>query len=257
MGIDSTSDGADSPIVVVTHPTERRRGRTAVPVQAGPCCCCCCCCCLHSLGGIIGAAIGANLGVPEPRNYMPLLSYWDEEETEASPPSLPPGEGITAAAPVPAGREPLQPSDPERRFGLRNSGPSAVGLFWWTFLVLALLGFVGFNVWAGGGGVSIVGGVILLLTLPAFQLGAGLVAALILAMSSRSDKSYQFRQLGKILLGMVAGTMVGMLVMVGLVVFARGSRFPPDALVILAMWGGIPALFLIFSVLGLRALTRR
>ena len=36
-----------------THPPERRRRHGHVAA----CCCCSCCCCLHSVGGLIGAAV--------------------------------------------------------------------------------------------------------------------------------------------------------------------------------------------------------
>jgi hypothetical protein len=59
-------------------------------------------------------------------------------------------------------------------------------------------------------------GVIIVLILPALQLGSALLTALTLATSSRTDKGYQFRQLGKIVLGVVVGTVLGILIMVGI-----------------------------------------
>src|SRR6516162_9243133 len=47
------------PIVLTAHPPERRRRRSMV-THCG--CCCCCCCCLHTVGGLIGAAIGSAPG---------------------------------------------------------------------------------------------------------------------------------------------------------------------------------------------------
>src|SRR5947207_8359582 len=41
---------------VEKHPPERRRSKT-VTTHCG--CCCCCCCCLHSVGALIGAAMGS------------------------------------------------------------------------------------------------------------------------------------------------------------------------------------------------------
>jgi hypothetical protein len=185
---------------------------------------------------------------------MPLLSYWDEEELEASPPRASVGEAeeITTAAPGPVvPRQPQHSSQPERRFDLRTSGPSAVSLFWWSFLALCMLGLVLPSLMSPDS--LLVGAFIIALTLPAFQLGGGLVAALILALSGRSDKGYQFRKLGQILLGMVAGTMIGWLVMVVLVALFAG----PGALSVIAPYGAIPALFLVLSVVWLRALTGR
>jgi hypothetical protein len=48
-----------------------------------------------------------------------------------------------------------------------------------------------------------------LLFLPLVQLGAALVAALILIASARPDKAAQLRQLGKIVVGTVVGTLLG------------------------------------------------
>jgi streptolysin S family bacteriocin protoxin len=39
-------------------PPERRRSRSII-VASGSCCCCCCCC-LHTIGGLVGAAIGTG-----------------------------------------------------------------------------------------------------------------------------------------------------------------------------------------------------
>src|SRR5262249_33950685 len=89
MASDAPPRGAAcTPVVVVAHPGERRRGCSTVPAQAGHCCCCCCCCCLHSLGGLIGAAVAPNLGAPGPRSYMRLTYYWDEEDYDAGPRTL-------------------------------------------------------------------------------------------------------------------------------------------------------------------------
>jgi hypothetical protein len=58
--------------------------------------------------------------------------------------------------------------------------------------------------------------IILALCLPAVQLGSAFVTGLILLLSSRADKYYQLRQLGKITLGIVLGTGVGIVAMVGI-----------------------------------------
>lgn len=54
------------------HPPER--GRRSAGVSA--CCCCsCCCCCLHTIGGVVGAALGGRHapGVEERRT---IRLYW-------------------------------------------------------------------------------------------------------------------------------------------------------------------------------------
>jgi hypothetical protein len=59
------------------HPPERRRG---IGTQGDCCCgCCCCCCCLHSLGGLVGAAVGSrpkggSWGGRGVRSYWALLA---------------------------------------------------------------------------------------------------------------------------------------------------------------------------------------
>jgi hypothetical protein len=89
---------------------------------------------------------------------------------------------------------------------------SAVRLFWQALLVLSVLGAL-LSI-AGGPSGPMAAGFIILLALPLVQLGAAVVTALILAMSEFPDKSYQFRQLGKIVLGLVVGTVLGILAMV-------------------------------------------
>ena len=54
------------------HPPERARRSAGV---SACCCCCCCCCCLHTIGGLIGAAVGgANAPSEEERRTIGL--YW-------------------------------------------------------------------------------------------------------------------------------------------------------------------------------------
>ncbi len=44
-------------ITLHAHPPERRRPRSVVAASG---CCCCCCCCLHTLGGLVGAAVASR-----------------------------------------------------------------------------------------------------------------------------------------------------------------------------------------------------
>jgi hypothetical protein len=48
------TDSAGGEFHFLAHPPERRR-RSIIVTGCG--CCCCCCCCLHTLGGVIGAAV--------------------------------------------------------------------------------------------------------------------------------------------------------------------------------------------------------
>ncbi len=54
------------------HPPERARRGGGV---SACCCCCCCCCCLHTIGGVIGAALGGR-NAPSPEERRTLKVYW-------------------------------------------------------------------------------------------------------------------------------------------------------------------------------------
>jgi hypothetical protein len=50
-------------VTVVAHPPERG-GNGGVTLLCGACCCCCCCCCLHSVGSLVGGAVGSVVPLP-------------------------------------------------------------------------------------------------------------------------------------------------------------------------------------------------
>jgi hypothetical protein len=156
---------------------------------------------------------------PQPNSYPSLTHDGDKEDHQAGAltPSVPDRDAFTAEAP-PA-RVPLAESVrsfvDERRIALPSFGPSAVSLFWGILLILILGGAL-LSISKGGGDGLIIGVIILLLVLPGLQLGAALVTALILAVSARPDKRYQFLRLGKIVLGVLVGTLLGGLVMMAL-----------------------------------------
>lgn len=54
------------------HPPERRRRGVTLAAHG---CCCCCCCCLHTLGGLIGAAVGSTKA-PTPEARRTVKAYW-------------------------------------------------------------------------------------------------------------------------------------------------------------------------------------
>lgn len=54
------SSGSD--LSVEVHPAERKQSKT---VTAYTGCCCCCCCCFHTVGSLVGAAIGSGMAPPE------------------------------------------------------------------------------------------------------------------------------------------------------------------------------------------------
>ena len=101
-------------------------------------------------------------------------------------------------------------------------------LYWLTTLILLLIVVILpalVPAWNGnlmgmrGIGGQIVGSMLtgfffFLLGAPLIQLVAAVPPALILAFSQRTDKGRQFAQLGKIVLGVVVGGLIGLLIMV-------------------------------------------
>ncbi len=57
---------------LLAHPPERRRRGTTLAAHG---CCCCCCCCLHTLGGLVGAAVEAAK-VSSPDGRRTVRTYW-------------------------------------------------------------------------------------------------------------------------------------------------------------------------------------
>jgi hypothetical protein len=191
---------------------------------------------------------------------MPLTYYWDEEDYEAGPRTISgrERESITAEAPsaAPTVEQSFHSYDRERGIALHRYGPSAVSLFWWIFLVLVSIGGL-ISLVSGPTGL-LIGGVIILLVLPGLQVGAAILTTLFVATSSRPDKRYQFRQLAKIFLGTVAGTILGILVMVGLfILFNAPEFFRSGNTVWVIFWMVVGAVVVALSVLGLVALSRR
>lgn len=56
--------------LIERHPPERRADRGVI-VACTASCCCCCCCCLHTLGGIVGAAVASGIQARLPANPGP------------------------------------------------------------------------------------------------------------------------------------------------------------------------------------------
>lgn len=155
---------------VEKHLPERRRPKT-VTTHCG--CCCCCCCCLHSVGGLIGAAVGSS----------PVASaqpYYLEDEDN-------PGlyHVITPEGASPAGR--------------------AIGVYWLTLLLLSVvIAVTGMPWWGMKNELGIFG---VLMVLPAIQGAASLLNLIIVV--SMSGTRAELLQVGKIFLGTVIGTMIG------------------------------------------------
>ena len=180
-------------------PPERDRQIGGV-ASAGACCCCCCC--LHSLGGVIGAAIAPRIAnrsqVFTIKSNEGTGEDWDVDDWE---------EGFDVARTAPNRRQ---------GYGIPVSdSPSAASYFWWTTLIFAVIATV-------LGTISdrspLVGLWILILLLPLLQLGAVLIGVMILGLSSRPDKFYQLSQLGKIALGVILGAIGGIAIMWGILI---------------------------------------
>jgi hypothetical protein len=199
-------------IGVRTHPPERRRS-APVTLNAG-CCCCCCCCCLHTVGGLIGAAMGSSAGAPAPRPRW----YEDTSLPAAPVPHAPRhSTGIkTGAGEVTTGPthpEPIRPDYDEDVFDVRQpSRLSAAALFWYLSLAAGGLGLL-FSVLGGAtpgqGGGLLVGIVILAMVFPAVQLVAAVIVFFVFLLSTRYDRGAQLSQIGKITGGLMVGTFIG------------------------------------------------
>jgi hypothetical protein len=171
-----------SPIDLHAHPPERRPPRT-VTLPCGSCCCCCCC--LHTIGGLAGAAICSFLPTRGgARPYSPPDYYADTASPQAPP----------------------RP----------RSVISAAALYWIIFVVLMQLVFVvscvGFgHGFTGPDSLSGVGGALLILAifLPAVQLVASLLAMIAAAATDWSNAAARLWTIGKITLGTLLGTGVG------------------------------------------------
>ena len=183
-------------IHIEAHPPERGRRRGEV-VLCG-CCCCCCCCCLHTIGSVVGAAIAPAFGSKRPSSiqakYRLLVEEYDFNDDESAIPS------------------------PE--ILARKRGLSAIAVYWVVVLLLSVL--------AAGGTVYLgmsssrssdnffIALVLLVLGFPVLQLVASLLTALVMVASTQSDKWRQLLQVGKITLGTLIGTVLGIVSMVGI-----------------------------------------
>jgi hypothetical protein len=181
-------------IVVRRHPPERLVRALARGEVAECCGCGACCCCLHSLGSLAGAIAGTfnPEDPPDPRvKKAPPIGLRDDEL--AGP-----------AAAVPA-----------------NPGPgprsvAAAGVFWWSTAALAaLLIVVQPLIWVDNGPAMRIG--LVIVVLPAVLLGGAMVSALVIAgVSSLRGDIREWKRLGGITLGIVAGALIGVVLILPL-----------------------------------------
>lgn len=165
--------------VVEAHPPERG-ARPNQPVILYSCCCCCCCC-LHTIGGVIGAAVaGAR------------TNYRADDDSHGMD--------------VPA--------------SLWSHFPSSQGLYWSSVLTAIVLSFIlaalaGITSTQGDLlGLLFMVCIGLILIGPAWLLGGTVLMAIRLLINEklRQDRRY-WRSLGLITLSGAGGTVAGLLVM--------------------------------------------
>lgn len=221
---------APPPIQIVAHPPERGRRRGVV--LYGTCCCCCCCCCLHTLGGLIGALAGSTPSpggapprlVPSPPpgaleefRLGPLPPDGDDEHVSErpAPADAPlPSELIT---PAPPGEAPARAVDQPQEFGHVGArrAMSGTALYWLTVLLLTPPACVAAAIYAGSWrrpemGVGVL--LVLFLGLPAVQLAASVVAALLVLAGPPGQREARWGQIARItgysLIGAAAGIVI-------------------------------------------------
>lgn len=168
---------------VEKHAPERRRVKV-VTTHCG--CCCCCCCCLHTIGGLVGAAVGS---VPVATTRVETMMVPDEYD---------PGQYRPARVRVPA---------PTGR---------AVSLYWALLAGLSLLVLVGTPLLGDrGAGLNALGGLfVLIMAGPAVQLAASLAHPLVLLCVGAKREEYL--QALMIFLGALLGTLIGIGAMWGI-----------------------------------------
>ncbi len=230
---------AESPIHVQAHPAERGR-RRGVVLNAG----CCCCCCLHTAGSLLGALGGS---IPKlnarPASWVPptpredVLSGFHPGERPAPRSDIdeqfiehlgPPGslersqhiaEALTRPGEPPADDGPaVLPRDfPDAGEGRSLRGLSGTVLYWLVLLALTPLLCVGlayYNRRLGGEPDYTAGFLIGIFGfLPGVQLGASLVAAILVLFWPPRERDHRYTQILRITGWSLVGTLGGVFVM--------------------------------------------
>jgi hypothetical protein len=172
------------PLEVTRHPPEHG-ARAAPDVVPAGCCCCCCCCCLHTLGGIGGAVLGSTMRI----ETNPLRTYDPE-------------------SPFPYRRDVFEEDQPL----------IAPTLLYWLLVALMVAGTCAVTFLSSGTAnpetTLMIGLFIAVMILPGLQLGASLLAVIVVALFY-PERSYSLRRIGKITLWSFAGTALGLLLMGG------------------------------------------
>jgi hypothetical protein len=176
-------------VVVRPHPPERLIRAMARGEVAACCTCSSCCCCLHSLGGLVGAVAGTYLPAESPAPHgkqAPPAGLRDDDL-----------DGPVAAARTRPGSTLVVPK-----------------IFWWSTVVLAVLIIVLAPLISVESAPAIGVGLVII-GLPFVLLGGSVVSAIVLAghPTLRAVRS-EWARLGWITLGILGGTLAGVLLMV-------------------------------------------
>jgi hypothetical protein len=173
-------EGGDTPgITLRAHPPERSHRRIGATAYAG--CSSCCCCCLHSAGSLAGAVVGT---------FYPRDSQGPAEDKAASRLADDEIDGPGVEAPA---------MTPVRSFYWAATLVASILVAW----IAALKSDAWGALW------------VLAFALPLIQLGASLLAALLLAGSpaARGD-GRAWRRLKRITVGSVLGFLVGVALLI-------------------------------------------
>jgi hypothetical protein len=142
----------------------------------------------------------------DPDAIAPGSPTTEPDAITPGPPNTEP-DTIASGPPTTESSELYRASRPLRSILLRESGPRAVNVFWGTLAVFIVL-VIAWSLASGPNGLG-AGFFMLILFLPGLQLAAAVVTGIILAVCPGTEKGYEFGQLGKIVVGLVLGTIVG------------------------------------------------
>jgi hypothetical protein len=184
---------ADAPpppaITVRRHPPERLIRALARGEVAACCTTSSCCCCLHSLGSLAGAVAG---------------SFWPADRPSPGGKGAPPAGLVDDDLDGPAVATKAGP------------GPVAATIFWWSVAALTLLTIVIPPLISVESGPAI-GIALLIFVLPGVLMGGSAVTFVVIAGTPalRGDIR-EWKRLGWITLGTLAGSLIGVLLMLPL-----------------------------------------
>lgn len=174
-----------TPVTIERHAPEHGGPSPAAPAAAG--CCCCCCCCLHTIGGLVGAIQGSITGQKPDDRYSPTRDDID--------------------APFPFRRDAEEEEQPLMPVPM---------LYWLVVLLMCAATAFATYLYNGANNPSylLAGGFLAVMILPALQLAASVVTAVIILIFYPS-KGEPLSRIGKITLWSFGGTAVGLLAMGG------------------------------------------